>query len=233
MKLFKSKILLGVICLVVAAAIAFLILPQFYESQSETTYAVKAAEDIPAGTVITSQMLTTEEVGSYGLPDSVVLDKDTVIGSVAAENLYRGEYLSSIRIISEEEYQQQLLDQTKGLESGYCLITLEIPTSSAGIAGILRAGHTVDVHECVTNADQTITVQKALSSMYVYDVLNAELESLTALDEELAEAIVEEDTDYDFKPVYIVFRCTESQAQTLIRLERMEALHLTLQKTGG
>ena len=47
------------------------------------------------------------------------------------------------------------------------------------------------------------------------------------------EAVVEDDTDYDFQPAFVVFRCTEEQAQTLIRLERMESLHLTLQRTGG
>ena len=69
--------------------------------------------------------------------------------------------------------------------------------------------------------------------MYIYDVLNKDLESLTKLDEKLAEALVEDDTDYDFQPAFVVFRCTITQAQTLIRLERMEALHLTLQRTGG
>ena len=84
----------------------------------------------------------------------------------------------------------------------------------------------------IENEDKSISVVKTLESMYVYDVLNQELESLTQLDERLAEAIVAEDTDYDFQPAYVVFRCTIMQAQTLIRLERMEAMHLTLQRTG-
>ncbi|MBR2895053.1 MAG: hypothetical protein IKC03_05270, partial [Oscillospiraceae bacterium] len=116
---------------------------------------------------------------------------------------------------------------------GYCLVTLKFPTASSGVASVLRSGHIVDVHECVENEDKSISVQKALESMYVYDVLNADLQSLTQLDSAYEEALVKEDTDYDFEPAFVVFRCTQEQAQTLIRLERMEALHLTLQRTGG
>ena len=173
------------------------------------------------------------EVGSYGLPGNVILNKDDAIGKVASENMYAGEFLTNTRIITEEEYRQLVADQTKGLTNGYCLVTVKFPGASAGVASVLRAGHIVDVHECVENEDYSYSVQKVLSSMYVYDVLNAELESLGELDIKLEEALVEDDTDYDFEPAFVVFRCTEQQAQTLIRLERMEALHLTLQRTGG
>lgn len=232
-KVFKSKIFLGVICLILAAVIAFLVLPRFYSSKAETIHAVKLNEDIPVGTVITDEMLSTVEVGSFGLPNSVVLKEDDAIGKVASENMYVGEYLTSTRLITEEEYQKLVAEETKGLENGYCLVTLEFPSTSAGVASILRGGHIVDVHECVENEDKSLTVSKVLSSMYVYDVLNEKLESLTDLDVKLEEAVVEDDTDYDFVPAFVVFRCTEAQAQTLIRLERMEALHLTLQRTGG
>ena len=232
-KVFKSKIFLGIICIVLAAVIAFLILPRFYASKSMTTEAVKLNEDVPVGTIISSEMLSTVEVGSYGLPGSVITKQEDAIGKVASQNLYVGEFLTNTRIITEEEYQQLVEDQTKGLSNGYCLVTVEFPSASACVASILRAGHIVDVHESVENEDDTITVQKVLSSMYVYDVLNAELQSLSELDVKLEEALVEEDTDFDFEPAFVVFRCTEEQAQTLIRLERMEALHLTLQRTGG
>lgn len=232
-KVFKSKIFLGIICLILAAAIAFLVLPNFYASKFVTTHAVKLAEDVPVGTVIADSMLVSVEVGSYGLPSSTVMKEEDAIGKVASENMYTGEFLTATRLITEEEYQALVAEQTKGLENGYCLVTIQFPGASSGVASVLRSGHIVDVHECVENEDETFSVQKVLSSMYVYDVLNADLQSLSELDVKLEEAIVEEDTDYNFEPAFVVFRCTETQAQTLIRLERMEAIHLTLQRTGG
>lgn len=232
-KVFKSKIFLGIICLILAAAIAFLLLPRFYASKSNTTQAIKVTQDIPVGTVITNDMLTQVEVGAYGLPDTVARTTENIIGMIASETLYTGEFLTKARLLSADEYAALVAEQTKGLESGYCLVTVEFPTTSAGVASILRGGHIVDVHECIENEDDSITVEKVLESMYIYDVLNKDLESLTKLDEKRAEALVEDDTDYDFQPAFVVFRCTIPQAQTLIRLERMEALHLTLQRTGG
>ena len=118
-KVYKSKIFLGALCLILTAVLAFVALPSFYSSKSETTNAVKLNQDIPVGTVISGEMLSTVEVGSFGLPGSVVLNKDDAIGKVASENMYVGEYLTNSRLITEEEYQKLVAEQTKGLEKGY------------------------------------------------------------------------------------------------------------------
>jgi hypothetical protein len=57
--------------------------------------------------------------------------------------------------------------------------------------------------------------------------------SLNDLDAKKDAASADDTTNYDLKPVYVVFRCTEDQAQTLIRLERAESLYLTLKNTEG
>ena len=99
-KVFKSKIFLGIICIVLAAVIAFLILPRFYASKSMTTEAVKLNEDVPVGTIISSEMLSTVEVGSYGLPGSVITQQEDAIGKVASQNRYVGEFQTNTRIIT-------------------------------------------------------------------------------------------------------------------------------------
>ena len=90
--------------------------------------------------------------------------------------MYVGEYLTNSRLITEEEYQKLVTEQSKGLEKGYCLVTLEFPTSSAGVASVLRAGHIVDVHECIENEDYSITVQRECLCEY-----NTPLEKFTSL----------------------------------------------------
>lgn len=232
-KALKSKLFLGVLCLILAAAIAFLILPGLYASKADTAQAVKLSQDVPVGTVITADMLSTVEVGSFGLPTSVIQKEEDAIGKVAADKLYTGEYLTASRLSTADEYKQLIKEQTKGLTRGLCLVTIEFPSASSGIAGVLRSGHIVDVYECVENEDRSYSVAKVLESMQVYDVLNDKLESLSELDRKKADALIEDDTDYDFEPAFVTFRCSEAQAQTMIRLERMGALHLTLQRTEG
>ena len=231
LKFFKSKLFIGIICLLMAAVISFLLLPRFYESRSTVRNVIRVSKDVPAGTTLTVDMLTTAEVGAYGLSDKTVSSVSDAIGLVALDNLYAGEYLWSERIATAEVYQALVSEQTKGLSGSNCLVTIEFPTTSSGIASVLRAGNIVDVYECKEEEDRSTSVSKCLGGLYVYDVLNQKLESLDALDKKLDEAIIEEDTEYDFIPKYVVFRCSELQAQTLIRLERMDALHLTLRRT--
>ncbi len=232
MKIFKSKAFLGVVCIIAAAAVAFLLLPQLYAARSSVTNVVQATADIPAGTVITEDMITLSEVGSYGLPGKVVLNKDDAVGKVAAEPLYRGEYLWSSRLSDAEAYEAMENEQTKGLTDGNCLVMIELPKTSAAVASVLRAGGIVDAYECTEQQDGSVSAAKIIPSLHVYDIVNQRLESLDELDKRKKEA-ENDNTSYDFEPKYIVFRCTEQQAQTLMQLEREEALHLTLRGTEG
>ena len=231
LKFFKSKLFIGLICLFLAAVISFLLLPRFYAARSSVRNVVRVNEDIPAGTVITADMLSLSEVGAYGLSEKAMEKIGDAVGLVALGDLYTGEYLWSERITTAEEYQKQAEEKTRGLSGSNCLVTIEFPTASSGIASVLRAGCIVDVYECMEMEDRSTSVNKCLVDLYVYDVLNQKLESLDALDKKLEDAIVEDDTNYDFIPKYVVFRCSELQAQTLIRLEKMDALHLTLRRT--
>ncbi len=233
LKIFKSKTFIGIICLLLAAVIAFLLLPRFYAARSTVRSVVRVSKDVPAGTMLTADMLSTAEVGAYGLSEKTVANVGDAVGFVALDNLYAGEYLWSDRIATAEDYKAKLSEKTKGLSGSNCLVTIEFPTASAGIASVLRAGNIVDVYEHVEGEDRATLVSKCLSGLYVYDVLNQKLESLDELDRKRAEAVIEEDTDYDFIPKYVVFRCSQTQAETLIRLEKMDAFHLTLRKTEG
>lgn len=233
-KLIQNKLFIGILCIVLAAVVAFLLLPKFYESQAATENVIRVAQDIPAGTVITGEMVTTSEVGAYGLPSDVLRADSTVVGMVASENLYAGEYLTGKRLMTEDEYKEAEQEHTLGLSGGMSLITIEFPSSSAGVAGVLRAGDTVDVYEYIKekneDGEEVPRTETAMSGIYVFDVLNRNMQSLTELDEK-KEALPEGDnTTFDFAPAYVVFRCNQQQILTLIRLERTDALHLALAK---
>ena len=63
-------------------------------------------------------------------------------------------------------------------------------------------------------------------------MLNSKLESLDDLDESLAEESDGMKDDADYVPVYIIVTVDETQAKTLIALEKAENFHLTLIKAG-
>lgn len=92
-KVFENKILVGGICIVVAAILAFLILPSMYKQKEKTIFICRLMSDIPAGTKIETEMLKLVEVGSYGLPETVVKNTDDIVGKYAKVSMTTDDYL--------------------------------------------------------------------------------------------------------------------------------------------
>ena len=230
-KLLKSKIFIGAICLLLAAVLAFGLLPRLYKSQSSTAQVVTMKQTVENGTVITKDMLSVTEVGSFGLPKGVVTDKADVIGLVANSALYSGEHLWRERFITAAEYEKTNAVSI-GLAEGNYLLTISFPTTSAGIAGVLRGGSTVNVYSAIEDDIGNVAVEKALDLIDVYKVLNSKLQSLDELDAEMKANSQANSSDYDIVPAFVVVMVNEQQAKTLIYLEKMQALHLTLVKAG-
>lgn len=232
LKLVRNKIFIGAMCLLLAGILAFVLLPKLYNAQSGTTEIVKLRQTVEYGTVITDDMLTVSEVGSYGLPDNVVTDKSEIIGLVAGSTTYAGEYLWRDRFITEEAYTEAETQTGYGLSDGTYLLTIALPSESSGLAGILRSGDTVDVYG-YSDDDGSTVVSKTLTGVTVYEVLNDKLVSLDDLDAELEANPDADPSDYDFAPAYVVFIVNEQQAKVLIGLEEDESLHLTLREAGA
>ncbi|MFB0920053.1 MAG: RcpC/CpaB family pilus assembly protein [Oscillospiraceae bacterium] len=230
LKLFRNKVVVGAICLLLAGALAFILLPRLYSAQSGTTEIVILRQTVEYGAVITDDMLTVAEVGSYGLPDNVVRDKSELFGLVAGGTIYAGEYLWRDRFMTPEAFKENEKQTDYGLSAGMYLLTIALPSESSGLAGILRAGDTVDVYG-YTDENGSAVVIEALTSVTVYKVLNSKLVSLDDIDAKLTANPDADPTDYDLAPAYVVFTVNEQQAKVLIGLEKDESLHLTLRET--
>ena len=231
-KLIRNKLFIGAMCLLLAGMLAFGLLPRLYGAQSGTTEIVKLRQTVEYGTVITEDMLTVAEVGSYGLPDTVVTDKSEIVGLVAGSTVYAGEYLWRDRFISAEDYENAISKSGHDLSEGTYLLTIALPSESSGLAGILRVGDTVDVYG-YTDESGSAVASVALTAVSVYKVLNSKLVSLDDLDAELTANPDADPADYDLAPAYVVFTVNEQQAKVLIGLEKDEALHLILRETGA
>lgn len=230
-KLFKSKIFIGTICLLLAAVLAFGLLPRLYKSQSSTVQVVTMKQTVQYGTKITDDMLSVTEAGSYGLPVGVVTDKANIVGLVANSTLYAGEYLWRERFITAEEY-EKLSPANPKLAEGSYLLTLSLPAASAGVAGILRGGATVDVYSSHEDDAGNVKTFKVLEAIKVYNVLNSKLQSLDDLDAKLKSTSDAASSNYDLAPAYVIVIVNEQQAETLIGLEATKSLHLALVKAG-
>lgn len=93
-----------------------------------------AARDLPSGTVLAPRDLRRTEFAPASVPDTAVVDLDTVVGRTLAVPLDRGELLTRSRVMSN--------DRLAGYP-GRSAIALRIP--DADVVGMLRVGDRVDL----------------------------------------------------------------------------------------
>lgn len=98
MKILKNRIFLSAACIILAAAISFILLPKFYEDKGVTVTVLRAAQDIPAGTEIQEKHLAYVEMGKFGLPDAVINEKAQIIGKIAQTDISAGDFLFSQKL---------------------------------------------------------------------------------------------------------------------------------------
>ncbi len=229
-KILKNKLFISTACLVLAAVLSFVLLPKMYEDKTATANVLVINQTVDEGTEITENLLTTAEVGAFGLSGAVATDKDQVVGMVATSTIYEGEYLTKNRLVTADDYERSASGAV--LADGQFLLALKIPSTSSGLAGQLRGAALVDVYTTVEDENGAIKTEKALSRISVKHVLNSKVESLDDLDECMTEEADDVKDDADYTPVYIVVTVDETQAKTLIALEKAENFHLTLIKAG-
>ena len=158
--------------MLLAAGIAFFVIPRFYNNQKSTVSVVRPTQEIAAGTVIKEAMVSSTEIGAYGLPERIAKESGEVVGKVALESIHAGEFFWLDSLTTEEDYKAVVDANIKGLKDGYCLVTIKCSSASVGVAGVLRPGNTVDVFECVEDTEtDTYSTVKALDDMYVYDTM--------------------------------------------------------------
>ena len=229
-KILKNKLFISTACLVLAAVLSFVLLPKIYEDETATANVLVLNQTVDEGTEITENMLSTAEVGAFGLSGAVATDKEQVIGMVATSTIYEGEYLTKNHLVTAEEYKKSVSGAV--LADGQFLLALKIPSTSSGLAGQLRGAALVDVYTTVDDENGAIKTEKVLSQISVKHVLNSKLESLDDSGERMTEEEDDAKDDTDYTPVYIVVTVDETQAKTLIALEKAENFHLTLIKAG-
>lgn len=231
MKLLKNRIFLSVLCIAVAAAISFGLLPHFYEDKSATVKVLRASEDIPAGTEITDKHLTSVEVGSYGLPEGVINDKDLILRKVALTDIAKGDYLFpqklGVFIVN------QLFDRIS--KNNQRLVTVSVPSIAAGLSSHLQSGDMVTVAVFLEQASDgqdsspQVILYPELKGLEVYSVENARTQDTAEVRKQQS---VGQSSTGDPVPKAVTLIVTEVQAERLIEAEYTGKLHLIFEKRG-
>ena len=172
---------------------------------------------ITAGTKIEAQMLKQVEVGSYGLPESVVKNPDELVGKYAKVSMTTDDYLYASKFadfVSDERFD-------KAVSEGKRLIAVSVPSNAASVANQLKAGDKVTV---AYYADDTVIIDDTLKGIEIYSVENEDAQNL--------ENVQGSEDKEDTIAANVTLIATEEQAAKLINAEYSGKLHIILESRG-
>lgn len=232
MKILKNRIFLSALCIIVAAAVSFVLLPRFYENKDATVMVLRAAQDIPAGTRIEDKHLVQVEVGKLGLPEGVINDKTQIVGKIVQTDITKGDYFFSKKL--GEYLADEKLDRIA--ENNQRLVTISVPSVAAGLSSHLQSGDIVTVAVFMgkasdgQSASPQVILYPELKGLEVYSVENARTQSTAQVREQQAEG---QSSSGDPVPKAVTLVATEAQAAKLIEAEYTGKLHLIFEKRGA
>ena len=217
MKIFQNKIVVGVVCIVIAAILAFFFLPSISKSKSntETIFVVKNA--VAEGTKIEESMLVEKEVGSYGLPQSIIKDKDKIVGKYASCNITPDDFILSSKL--SDFAANQKLD--KVMSQGNMLVTVSLDSVASAVGNHLKSG---DIISIVGYANDAVVVYEELKALEVYSIENENAEKLED---------VENNEEAEHLASTVTLIVNQVQAEKLIQAEYSGKVHAVFVKRGA
>lgn len=217
MKIFHNKIIIGVICIVVAAVLAFFFLPSISRSKSSTERIYVLKNAITEGTKIEETMLIEKEVGSFGLPKSLVKEKNKIVGKYASCAISADDLILSSKL--SDFAANQKLDSVMG--QGKMLVTVSLNTVAAAVGNHLKAG---DIISILGYSDNTVVAYEELKELEVYCVENDNAENLEE---------VEGDEESSQLAATVTLIANKEQAERLIQVEYSGKVHAVFVKRGA
>lgn len=142
MNLFKNRMVVGVLCIVLSLLICFGLTPLFNKGISQKCEIVRVTKEIKAGEVITQDMVKTVEVGGYNLPENVIRTKENAVGTYALADLTIGDYILSTKVSKTPSAENAYLYHLDGSKQA---ISITIKSFANGLSGKLQSGDIVSV----------------------------------------------------------------------------------------
>lgn len=139
---FINRTMIGIICMIIAVAITFLVAPFVNRISEDTTTVLRLSQDVKQGMQITAEQLETVKVKTDTISKNVLRTQTEIIGKYAASNLYSGDYLTLAKLSGEADTAEDIfmaLDGTK------VAVSITIDSFAAGLSGKLRNGDIISI----------------------------------------------------------------------------------------
>ena len=151
--MLKNRTLLGLICVILAIVLVFLISPLFNRAFDGKTPVVLLKSPVLQGQQITADMLSQVEMGSYNLPQNVITDPELVIGKYAVSNLFAGSLVYADMFSEDTDTSDSML---RNIGVNEVAMSVTITDFANGVSGKLVTGDIIKIVSVDTDKMATI-----------------------------------------------------------------------------
>lgn len=215
----KNRTAIGIICIMLAVAITFVVSPLVTKVSEGKKEVIRFANNISQGSKITEDDIDTVEITKNGLPENYLADKNEVIGKYANSDLYKGDIATSAKITDNANTSDNILSALSGDKVA---MSVTISSFAGGLSGKLQNGDIVSIY--VTDKKGETTVPAELKYVRVITTTTK-----GGVDEN--DVIENEDGTFDL-PTTITVLVSVKQAAKLANFEQNADMHVVLVYRG-
>lgn len=213
MILTKNRTIIGIICLVLAILVTFVVAPIINRLSEDTEDVVIILKDVKQGAVITEDMVELTAFAKKNLPDGAITAKSNVVGKYAAANLYAGDCLTDAKLTTDGKTAE---DVFATLDGSKVAISVTVDSIAAAVSGKLQNGDIITFF--VTERDTDTAIQPgALTYMQVVTTTTAD-----GIDQD---SIVENEDGSFSLPSTVTVLANAEQAKLLAGYEGNASIH--------
>ncbi len=212
--LFKNRTVIGVISIICALVICFVLMPFFNNLLSAKAEIIRAKEYLKRGTVLSSDMFEIATVGKYNLPPDVITNVSDIAGKYLTADIYPGDYLLSSKVADELQTAEQILTTLDGEKVA---MSISIKSFANGVSGKLKGGDIVSI----VIAEETGFIPPELQYVKV-------VTSTTQTGQDIDDMNIADNTDAQNLPATVTLLVNEYQAIKLAQFEKQGNIHIAL-----
>ena len=148
----KNRTLIGIICIVLAVAVTFVVSPMVNKLAGGTVKVVTVTGEIDGGSEIAASNIKLVEVNKSAVPKGAVYSLKKAKGYYAKTKMYPGDIITSKKITKQANTAEDVFNTLNGTQVA---VSFTIDTFASGLSGKLKNGDIISL--IVTNKDTGIT----------------------------------------------------------------------------
>ena len=140
--MLKNRTFLGIFCIAVAIVLVFAVSPLFNRVFDGKTQVVVMRTPALQGQIITPEMLSVVEMGSYNLPENAITDPSRIIGNYAVSDLFAGSFVFPNMLTDRINTSDSML---RNLDEHEIAMSVTINNFASGFSGKLITGDIIRI----------------------------------------------------------------------------------------